>query len=193
MDSTQITYDYLIPSFISTVTHPMTYARALMLVRYHFLAQNKLSSWVMNHFHQFGDFLYVISFNLNMKHTTTQMSSHTVSHLYKYSNTTEGHKLRQEVGLYSIFTTGLPASVIGSFVKSYSTDRIMEKQSCNDPPNVSVHQQIAFIRVLVAGTTHGLTVTSTVMAARDSRYVTCIIFILLTYIHDIFKFVLLRR
>ncbi|KAH8868242.1 Mitochondrial carrier like [Schistosoma japonicum] len=35
-------------------------------------------------------------------------------------------KLRQEVGLCGIFTIGLPANIIGSFFKSYSTNVTME-------------------------------------------------------------------
>ncbi|CAH8587208.1 unnamed protein product [Schistosoma turkestanicum] len=61
-----------------------------------------------------------------MKHCTTQMFSLTASFLNNYFIVVKGRKLRQEVGLYGIFTIGLPANILGSFVKSYSTTITME-------------------------------------------------------------------
>ncbi|CAH8664843.1 unnamed protein product [Heterobilharzia americana] len=106
MDSVQITYDYLVPSFISTVTHPLTYARTLMLLGYE-------------------PFPPVRRFALR-NIFQPEYKAYYYPSVFAYC-----HKLRKEVGLYGIFTIGLPASIIGSFVKSYSTDRIMERLTPN--------------------------------------------------------------
>lgn len=83
----------------------------------------------MNHFLLFVDLLYVTFYVRIMKYITTQVFSLTASFSNNYLIEIKGRKLRQEVGLYGIFTIGLPANIIGSFVKSYSTNITMEVQN----------------------------------------------------------------
>ncbi|CAH8667202.1 unnamed protein product [Schistosoma bovis] len=84
----------------------------------------------MNHFLLFVDLLYVTFYVRIMKYITTQVFSLTASFSNNYLIVIKGRKLRQEVGLYGIFTIGLPANIIGSFVKSYSTNITMETSKC---------------------------------------------------------------
>ncbi|CAH8678004.1 unnamed protein product [Schistosoma rodhaini] len=101
MDHLETTYKCLIPSFIPAITHPLTYARTMMLLGYE-------------------PFPPVRRFTLrNILHSNYQA-------YYYPSVFTYCRKLRQEVGLYGIFTIGLPANIIGSLVKSYSTNITME-------------------------------------------------------------------
>ncbi|CAH8679446.1 unnamed protein product [Schistosoma haematobium] len=101
MDHLETTYKFLIPSFMPAITHPLTYARTMMLLGYE-------------------PFPPVRRFTLrNILRPNYEV-------YYYPSVFTYCRKLRQEVGLYGIFTIGLPANIIGSFVKSYSTNITME-------------------------------------------------------------------
>ncbi|KAK4474906.1 hypothetical protein MN116_002014 [Schistosoma mekongi] len=101
MDYTETTYKCLIPSLIPAITHPLTYARTMMLLGYE-------------------------PFPSVRRFTLRNIFQSEYEAFYYPSVFTYCRKLRQEVGLYGIFTIGLPANIIGSFFKSYSTNVTME-------------------------------------------------------------------
>ncbi|VDL14653.1 unnamed protein product [Hymenolepis diminuta] len=85
---TKLCYDYVIPTALSTVCHPFVTARTLMMLGYEF-EQPKLGRNIIG------------------------LQRYMYPNVFNYL----GH-LREEVGLFRLFTVGLPASVVGSSIKS---------------------------------------------------------------------------
>ncbi|KAM3185682.1 hypothetical protein ACTXT7_005852 [Hymenolepis weldensis] len=85
---TKFCYDYVIPTALSTACHPFVTARTLMMLGYEF-EQPKLGRNIIG------------------------LQRYMYPNVFNYL----GH-LREEVGLFRLFTVGLPASVIGAAIKS---------------------------------------------------------------------------
>ncbi|KAM7541756.1 hypothetical protein Aperf_G00000018807 [Anoplocephala perfoliata] len=85
---TKFCYDYVIPTALSTACHPFVTARTLMMLGYEF-EPPKLGR------NLFG------------------LQRYMYPNVFNYL----GH-LREDVGLFKLFTVGLPASVIGAAIKS---------------------------------------------------------------------------
>ncbi|KAA0184675.1 putative mitochondrial carrier [Fasciolopsis buskii] len=119
----QFAYDYAIPTVTSTLLHPLVYARTMMMLGYepeppvlrpvlYTLVNKNYRRLVYPNiftYRKFGQFLFILIFFLPILPVLT------VSHL------------REDVGLFRLFTTGLPASIVGAYIKSYSTERVMER------------------------------------------------------------------
>ncbi|VDK33792.1 unnamed protein product [Taenia asiatica] len=92
-------YDYVIPTAISTACHPFVCARTLMMLGHEFepptLGRNL-----------FGVQRYMYPNVFNYRMCLLQLVKFVVGHL------------REDVGLLPVFVVGLPASVIGSAIKS---------------------------------------------------------------------------
>ncbi|KAL5970673.1 hypothetical protein TSMEX_001578 [Taenia solium] len=97
----KLCYDYVIPTAISTVCHPFVCARTLMMVNCIFL-------------HSLG----ILQLGHEFEPPTLGRNPFGVQR-YMYPNVFNylGH-LREDVGLLPVFIVGLPASVIGSAIKS---------------------------------------------------------------------------
>lgn len=98
----QFAYDYAIPTVTSTLLHPLVYARTMMMLGY------EPEPPVLR------PVLYTLV-NKNYRRLVYPNIFTYLSHL------------REDVGLFRLFTTGLPASIVGAYIKSYSTERVMER------------------------------------------------------------------
>ncbi|KAF5402868.1 Mitochondrial carrier 2 [Paragonimus heterotremus] len=103
MDSgLQVTYDYIIPTCSSMLLHPLLYARTMMMLGYEPDPP------------QLRPVLYTL--------IDKSYRRYVFPNVFAYLR-----RLREEVGLVGLFTTGLPASVLGAHIKAYSTEKLMER------------------------------------------------------------------
>ncbi|VDP91144.1 unnamed protein product [Echinostoma caproni] len=97
----QFTYDYAIPTVTSTLLHPLVYARTMMMLGYE----------------PEPPVLRPVLYTLIDKNYRRLVYPNIFSYL---------SRLREDVGLFRLFTTGLPASIFGAYIKSHTTEHIME-------------------------------------------------------------------
>lgn len=108
----KLCYDYVIPTAISTVCHPFVCARTLMMVIAFFSIHSAFYSWVMSLSRPRSEGTL-----LDCGDTCIRMFLTIVCVFLQITKFLVGH-LREDVGLFPIFTVGLPASIIGSAIKS---------------------------------------------------------------------------
>ncbi|CAL8101027.1 unnamed protein product [Calicophoron daubneyi] len=100
----EITYDYVIPTCTSTLMHPLVYARTMMMLGYE----------------PDPPVLRPTFYTLINKNYRRYMYPGVFTYLTR---------LREEIGLWNLFTTGLPASILGSYCKSYAMEKAMERMT----------------------------------------------------------------
>ncbi|TGZ75285.1 hypothetical protein CRM22_000471 [Opisthorchis felineus] len=100
--SLQFTYDYAIPTCTSMLLHPLVYARTMMMLGYEPDPPK----------------LRPVLYTLIDKNYRRYVFPNVFVYL---------RRLREEVGIIGLFTTGLPASVLGSYLKSYTTEKLIER------------------------------------------------------------------